>query len=123
MSTALAAIAINPSYISKSGKYTPGLSYFWSGCASAMKRGREILGIALVDANSNDTYFLEAIQTLVEPVRGRKPKCTHGMKDPDSLIDLYLRALAKRASTLPSEKQGGLGLRIQHVPYINQRGS
>jgi len=94
------AIAIDPSYVSKSGRCTPGLSYFWSGCAGAMKRGLEILGIALVDANSNDTYFLEAVQTLVEPVRGRKPKCTQGMKDPDSLIGLYLRALAKRAKEL-----------------------
>lgn len=39
------AIAIDPSYIDKSGKKTPGLSYFWSGCAKMAKWGLEILGI------------------------------------------------------------------------------
>ena len=36
------AIAIDASYISKSGKKTPYIGKFWSGCASAMKRGLEI---------------------------------------------------------------------------------
>ena len=94
------AVAIDPSYVNKSGRCTPGLSYFWSGCAGAMKRGLEILGIALVDGNSTDSFFLEAVQTFVDPLRGRKPKCTQGMKDPDSLIGLYLRTLAKRAKSL-----------------------
>lgn len=33
------AIAIDPSYISKVGKKTPGMGYFWSGCAGAPKWG------------------------------------------------------------------------------------
>ncbi len=45
----LRAIAIDPCYIPKSGKKTPGLGYFWSGTANATKRGLEILGMALVD--------------------------------------------------------------------------
>ena len=32
-STGLKALAIDPSYIYKSGKRTPGLGYFWSGVA------------------------------------------------------------------------------------------
>ena len=32
------AIAINPCHISKSGKKTPGIDWFWSGCAAAMKK-------------------------------------------------------------------------------------
>ncbi len=28
------AIAFDPSFISKSGKHTPRLNYFWSGCTS-----------------------------------------------------------------------------------------
>ena len=51
------AIAIDPSYIPKSGKHTPGTGYFWSGCASAAKWGLEILGIALVDADERDAYL------------------------------------------------------------------
>ncbi len=30
-------IAFDPSYINKSGKRTPGVGYFWSGCASRAK--------------------------------------------------------------------------------------
>ena len=30
-------IAFDPSYLPKSGKHTPGASYFWSGCANATK--------------------------------------------------------------------------------------
>ena len=33
------AIAIDPSYIPKSGKKTPWIGYFWSGCAGEYKRG------------------------------------------------------------------------------------
>ena len=36
------AIAIDASYISKSGKKTPYIGKFWSGCASAMKRVRRL---------------------------------------------------------------------------------
>ena len=46
----LVTLAIDPCFISKAGKKTPSIGYFWSGCASAMKRGLEILGIAAVDA-------------------------------------------------------------------------
>ena len=60
------AIAIDPSYISKSGVHTPGIGRFWSGCAGAVKHGLEILGIALVDADANDAMMLRAVQTPSE---------------------------------------------------------
>ena len=47
------AIAINPSYIPKSGKKTPQIGYFWSGCAGEHKRGLEIMGIGVIDMYSN----------------------------------------------------------------------
>lgn len=43
------AIAIDPSCVSKAGKKTAHIGRFWSGCASAVKHGLEIRGIALVD--------------------------------------------------------------------------
>ncbi|MCR3569404.1 hypothetical protein K0B57_22790, partial [Salmonella enterica subsp. enterica serovar Montevideo] len=79
------AIAIDPCYISKSGKKTPGIDWVWSGCAAAMKKGLEILGISIVDADAKDSVFLKAEQTFTDKKRGRKPDCTKGMKDPDSL--------------------------------------
>ena len=96
------AIAIDPCYIPKSGKKTPGVDWFWSGCASAMKKGLEILGISIVDADARDSIFLKAEQTFTEKKRGRKPKCTDGMDDPDSLTGWYLRMLASNKRQLLS---------------------
>ena len=45
------AIAIDPCYIPKSGKKTAGVDWFWSGCAAAMKKGLEILGISMLTRN------------------------------------------------------------------------
>lgn len=101
----LTAIAIDPSYIPKSGKMTPGISYFWSGCASSMKRGLEILGIALVDATTNEAIHLRSVQTFVDKVRGRKPKCVVHMEDKNSLIAKYLLALNKYRNQLLSISQ------------------
>jgi len=89
------AIAIDPCYISKAGKKTPGLDWFWSGCAAAIKKGLEILGISIVDADANDAIFMKAEQTFTDKKRGRKPKCTKGMDDPDSLTGWYLRMLTR----------------------------
>lgn len=68
------AIAIDPSYISKSGKKTPGLGYFWSGCASSMKWGLELMGFALVDADTTSGTHLIAKQTFNKKRRGRVPE-------------------------------------------------
>lgn len=57
------SIAIDPSYISKSGKKTPHIGSFWSGCASSMKHGLEIMGLALVDVYANNCMMLRAHQT------------------------------------------------------------
>jgi len=96
------AIAIDPCYIPKSGKKTPGVDWFWSGCASAMKKGLEILGISIVDADAKDAVFLKAEQTFTGKKRGRKPKCTKGMDDPDSLTGWYLRMLTSNRRQLLS---------------------
>lgn len=57
------AIAIDASYISKAGKKTPYIGKFWSGCASAMKQGLEILGMGIVDVDARDCIMLRAEQT------------------------------------------------------------
>ena len=59
----LKAIAIDPSFISKSGRKTPHTGTFWSGCAGAMKHGLEIMGIGLIDADKNNCVMLRAHQT------------------------------------------------------------
>ncbi|MCI5706418.1 MAG: DUF4143 domain-containing protein, partial [Odoribacter sp.] len=57
------AIAIDPSYIPKSGKKTPWIGYFWSGCAGEYKRGLEIMGIGVSDIDTPDCMTFGSIQT------------------------------------------------------------
>ena len=94
------AIAIDPSYIPKSGKHTPGTGYFWSGCESAAKWGLEILGIALVDADDRDAVHLRAVQTVDIVSKGRPPKYLAGMDNPNSLLAWYLKVIASQKDAL-----------------------
>ena len=57
------AIAIDPSYIPKSGKHTSFLDYFWSGAAGQAKWGLEILAIAMIGIDTHDCMTLYAQQT------------------------------------------------------------
>lgn len=57
------AIAIDPSYISKSGKKTPYIGSFWSGCAQSIKRGLELMGIAAIEIDAHRVLHLEAVQS------------------------------------------------------------
>ena len=57
------AVAIDPSYISKSGKCTPWVGYFWSGCAGQVKHGLEIMGIGLIDIDKHNCITLKAEQS------------------------------------------------------------
>lgn len=94
------AIAIDPSYIDKSGKCTPGVSMYWSGCAGAAKWGMELIEIALVDVDENEAIHLKAVQTVDIVKRGRPEKFLQGMKDPNSLLAHYLRVIAEEKDSL-----------------------
>ena len=62
-SIGIKALAIDPSYISKTGKHTPGLGYFWSGVAGQAKWGLEILGVGIIDTFRHDCVMLGGFQT------------------------------------------------------------
>lgn len=87
------AIAIDASYISKAGKKTPYIGKFWSGCASAVKRGLEILGIGIVDVDMRNCMMLRAEQT---------PDCEtlKNKADGYNLVDWYLDVLRKHRERL-----------------------
>jgi len=57
------AVALDPSYIDKSGKITCGLGHFWSGCAGRAKWGLELCGFAMVDVLAGTAYHLKAFQS------------------------------------------------------------
>ena len=85
------AIAFDPSYISKSGKCTPYMGRFWSGCAKMAKRGLEISGIGLIDMDLHTCLHLEAVQTP-------PTKTLEQVKY--TLIDWYLHVLRTRKEKL-----------------------
>lgn len=58
--------AFDQSYISKSGKQTPGIGYFWSGCAQSMKRGLEICATAILDIQNGTAFHYQATQTICD---------------------------------------------------------
>ncbi len=84
------AIAFDPSYISTSGKKTPGLGWYWSGCAGQAKWGLEIGGLAAIDMDNHTAFHLEAVQTLI------------GDKKEISLTDWYANVIKERCETLCS---------------------
>ena len=85
------AIAFDPSYISKSGKRTPYLGRFWSGCAGAVKKGLELSGIAAIDIDLRQCLHLEAIQTAPVQTLGKVSM---------SLIQWYAQIICDRAKEL-----------------------
>ena len=85
------AIAIDPSYIKKSGKCTPHTGSFWSGCAGAVKRGLEVLGIGVIDVDLHECMMLKAVQTAID---GGKEK------EEMSLYSWYAKALEDNRDAL-----------------------
>ena len=81
------AIAFDPSFLPKSGKHTPGLGYFYSGCAGRELRGLELSGIAVVDQKDKTALHLEAIQTV-------------DLEEDESLLSFYARTLTDRREQL-----------------------
>lgn len=79
-------VAFDPSYLSKSGKHTPGVGYFWSGCAGKAKWGLELCGFAAVDINANTALHYFAAQTLLDDGQG--------------LMDFYCTLLRQQAPEL-----------------------
>jgi len=55
--------AMDCSFIPKSGKKTPGLDYYYSGCANRTLKGLEISAIAVVDTESRECLSLDVRQT------------------------------------------------------------
>jgi len=101
-------IAFDPSYVSKSGKATPGLGYFWSGCAGKAKWGLEIGGIAAIDIDNHTAFHLEAVQT------------SNTLKS-DSLLMQYAHTIVERKETLHSiSKYIVVDAYFSKEPYVSE---
>lgn len=56
-------LAVDCSFIPKSGKHTYGLDYFYNGSAAYTEKGLEISTMAVVDVTNNISYSLSVQQT------------------------------------------------------------
>jgi hypothetical protein len=56
--------AFDPSFINKSGKHTPHLGMFWSGCEQRSKRGLEVGVLAAIDLEHETAFPLQVRQSL-----------------------------------------------------------
>jgi hypothetical protein len=81
------AIAFDPSYISKSGKKTPGVGYFWSGCSGRAKWGLEFCGLAVLDLTRETAFHLDGFQTV-------------DLHDKETLIEFYGKKLLEKKNDL-----------------------
>jgi hypothetical protein len=82
-------IIFDPSYVNKSGKSTPGVGYFWSGCAGSVKWGLELSSIAIGDVENHTALHYEVCRT-------------HPIKKADeiTLLDYYANLLGKQSKDL-----------------------
>lgn len=73
-------IGFDPSFIPKSGKRTPEIGYFYSGCKGGFDRGIEIGCFSVIDIKQNTAYHFNAIQTSVVPKSNKET----------TLVDQYI---------------------------------
>lgn len=86
-------LAFDPSYLPKSGKKTPHIDRFWSGCLGKAVKGIEISGLGVVDIDNNTAFNLEAIQT---------PNQAQLATRSQSLVDHYAKIITDRKEELQS---------------------
>ena len=55
---------IDASFIKKAGKFTDGISWFWSGCAGKTMKGLEMSLVSIVDVVANTAYAIDCKQTI-----------------------------------------------------------
>lgn len=56
-------LALDPTYLPKSGKKTPGLARYWSGAAQKALWGLEATLLSVVDVDKHTAWHLDAVQT------------------------------------------------------------
>jgi hypothetical protein len=89
--TASQIIAIDCSFVPKSGQATYGLEYFYNGSAGRAEKGLEISAIAVVDVDRKQAYTLSVQQTPVARVSVETTR-----------IDYYLEQLQATHPYLPN---------------------
>ena len=90
--------AHDSTFVSKSGKKTPGLDFFWNGSASRPEKGLEVDVIAIVKVNNKkEGYALSAEQSPANPIpkSERKKKSASDLSRIDFCLNHVKKVLAK----------------------------
>lgn len=103
------ALAIDASFIPKSGKQTYGLDRFWNGCHSRAEKGLELSTVAWLDITGNCAYALSVEQTPPSEERSG-PDATR--------IDAYLEQFTRLVTT---HDLGSLRYLIADGGYSHQK--
>ena len=61
-----------PTHISKSGKHTHGIDYFWSRKEQRVKKGLELGCLGAIDVKNKTAFHLAAVQTPCSKERKKK---------------------------------------------------
>lgn len=85
------SIVIDPSFLQKSGRCTPGAGLYWSGVAGAVRHGLEINAIGVSDVEKHDCMIVTAPMTPAPDVLKEQSV---------SLRDWYLMTVEANKETL-----------------------
>ena len=91
-------LAVDCSFIAKSGKRTYGIDYFYNGSASRAEKGLEISAMAVVDVNQKQGYSLSVQQTPANAPSSKKEKDN---QPETTRINHYLAQLEATVPYLP----------------------
>jgi hypothetical protein len=102
-------LALDATFVPKSGKKTDGLGWFFSGCAGRALKGLELSVLSLVNVTANTAYALDARQTLPGDSnakvvrRGRKTARKRRATTPDeeTRVDAYVEQMRQVVPLLP----------------------
>lgn len=84
-------LAFDPTFITKSGKKTSGLGFFWSGKDQKTKKGLELGFLAAIDVKNETAFHLDGIQS---------PASTDRKKFKITLIDHYRDFILDKAESV-----------------------
>jgi len=91
--TAPTAVALDASFIKKSGKHTFGLDKFWNGSSGRAEKGLEVSLVALIDSKHNRAFALSAEQT---------PDADSKTDAQETRMDFYLQHFERTVPLLPA---------------------
>src|SRR3954454_10695161 len=93
-------LAFDPTFVSKSGKHTPGVYKFWNGSHQRAEKGLEAGVLSLVDVGDHMAYHIEATQTQPVAVDAAATDEQKGIMDQYATMITTHTAMLQQYSTV-----------------------